>query len=81
VKEREIKEDLPLAEDPLPWGLTCGKKSRDGSPQTLWCRAFVRPCNLDEEDTQHCSEETMPESVNHGIALPATQPPLMLLIS
>ncbi|HEX5544679.1 MAG TPA: hypothetical protein VFX10_04220, partial [Nitrospira sp.] len=79
VKEREIKQDPPLAEHPRPWGhwwLTCGKKSRDGSPQTLRCRTFLRPCNLDEEDTQRRSEESMPEPVNHGIVIPATQPPL-----
>lgn len=59
VKEWEIEQDLSLAENPrLSWhcGLTCGRKSRDGLPQTLWGQAFVSPSNLDEEDIQHRSE-------------------------
>lgn len=69
VKEWKIEHDLSLAENPRPsrhWLLTGGRKSRDGLPQTLWCRAFVSPRNLEAEAAQHRSEKHTSESVNHA---------------
>jgi hypothetical protein len=68
LKKRKVEYDLSFAKDPRPSGhrwLTGRGKNRDRLPQTLWRRAFLSPCHLDEEAAQHRREENMPESVHH----------------
>lgn len=52
LKEREIEQDLSIAEHPRlsreGW-LTGRRRSEDGLPQTLWRRAFVSPRYVNEE--------------------------------
>ncbi|MGC4097814.1 MAG: hypothetical protein QM706_11920 [Nitrospira sp.] len=64
-KEREIEDDLSLAQNPRFSWLTGGGKSRDSLPQAFWCRMLVSPHDLDEEAAEGCREKNGTESVNH----------------